>query len=571
MLSYVLPRIAPRPRSRPYEVQRSTVVRASIAIAAASGAGTLMVVLCYAALSDGCTLIAVGYGTAALTLLGLGAVAGSVLASRVASPIVALATSAEKAAGELKFAEARHESFWTHTPEGLFTVEVTADGRFRFAGINPAHERLTGLSAADIVGKEPHECLTPAAAEWVTGRYRECVRRGEAITYDEMLDLPGGLKFWRTSLAPVRDPASGRIALLFGNARDVTPDLEANAALARLNARLRSILSSVSDCYYTLDRNYRITAANPAALQWIGLDEMAAVGRSVAQIFPPGDEFDRATRKAIDNGEVVHVELPSTVRPGRWVDYHVYPSAEGASVFFRDITEAKAAREALDGMSRQLLASQEAERQRIAAELHDSTVQHIVSAELNLMRLPEAESESARSIRAEIEGSLDEALKEIRVFTYLLHPAGLHSDGLNATLKTFVEGFARRAGLQASLHASPVLDGLSKDLQHSIFRVVQEALLNVHRHASATRVAVGARLVPGLLFVRIRDDGRGMPREAGDPSGSDERAQLGVGIPGMRARLRQFGGDLTIRSRAGGTTLLAVVPVVPSRAAVATA
>src|SRR4051794_23484733 len=182
-------------------------------------------------------------GFAGLALLLLGVTAGSAIARRVGKPMRSAATSS----GALRFAEARHQSFWDHTPESLFTVEVTRDGRFVFDGINPAHERLTGLSSSRIVGKEPHECLPAEVADAVTARYRECVLAGNAITYDETLDLPGGLRFWRTSLAPVRDPATGRISLLFGSARDVTRDLQAGAELAGLNERLRSVLASVND------------------------------------------------------------------------------------------------------------------------------------------------------------------------------------------------------------------------------------------------------------------------------------------------------------------------------------
>jgi signal transduction histidine kinase len=230
-----------------------------------------------------------------------------------------------------------------------------------------------------------------------------------------------------------------------------------------------------------------------------------------------------------------------------------------AVVAHEDVTEVRTAQNAVSELSQHLLASQEEERRRIAAELHDSTAQHLVSVNLNLMRLEIGTSEAAGEIRQEIETSLDEALKEIRVFTYLLHPPGLHSDGLGPTLRRFVEGFARRAGLEVSFHASPVLGILTDDLQRSVLRVVQEGLSNAHRHASARRVAVNAKLIRGTLFVRVEDDGRGMPE--GINHAGVEDARLGVGIPGMRARLRQFGGDLTIRSRPGRTTLIAAVPL----------
>jgi len=98
------------------------------------------------------------------------------------------------------------------------------------------------------------------------------------------------------------------------------------------------------------------------------------------------------------------------------------------------------------------------------------------------------------------------------------------------------------------------LDDAPPEIQRATLRVVQEALANVHRHAAASRVDVGARLVGGCLVVRVRDNGRGMTVAGG-------RHRMGVGIPGMQARLRQFGGDLKIRTGCKGTSLLAHVPV----------
>jgi len=187
-----------------------------------------------------------------------------------------------------------------------------------------------------------------------------------------------------------------------------------------------------------------------------------------------------------------------------------------------------------------------------------------VAAGLGLGRLEAKLQQSPSGLRTcgEIGEQLDGALMELRIFTYLLHPPNLANDGLRATLVEFVEGFARRTGLHASIQVSSRLDEASAEIQRSVLRVVQEALANVHRHAGASRVHVGAKLVAERLVVRIRDNGQGMKRA--DLSAG--RHQMGVGIPGMHARLQQFGGDLKIRTGIGGTSLLAYVPLSqPSR------
>jgi signal transduction histidine kinase len=210
-------------------------------------------------------------------------------------------------------------------------------------------------------------------------------------------------------------------------------------------------------------------------------------------------------------------------------------------------------------LSAQLLALQEEERRRIARELHDSTAQGLVAASLNLGRLEPDLRQSPDSLKIleEIGDQLDRAMTELRIFTYLLHPPNLATDGLRATLEEFARGFAQRTGLRASIRISGRVDDAPPDIQRCVLRVVQEALTNVHRHAGATSVHVGAKVVGERVFVRVRDNGRGMMA----PGMSMGRLRMGVGIPGMRARIQQFGGDLKLRTGRGGTSLLAHVPL----------
>ncbi|MET0428277.1 MAG: histidine kinase [Microvirga sp.] len=210
-------------------------------------------------------------------------------------------------------------------------------------------------------------------------------------------------------------------------------------------------------------------------------------------------------------------------------------------------------------LSGQLLALQEEERQRIARELHDSTAQHLVAASLGLSDLEREvrDSHAGRKTLAEVEGLLTKSLRELRIFTYLLHPPNLANDGLQATLRDFSEGFAGRTGLVARIRIPEEVDDLSPDLQRTILRVVQEALTNVHRHAGASHVSVNARIMSGRLVVRIRDNGHGMV----GPVRPDGRIRLGVGVAGMQARLEQFGGELKIRTGRSGTGIIAMVPV----------
>ena len=163
---------------------------------------------------------------------------------------------------------------------------------------------------------------------------------------------------------------------------------------------------------------------------------------------------------------------------------------------------------------------------------------------------------ATRDILDEIGGSLEEATKELRAFSYLLYPPDLQKEGLSVTLRRYVEGFGRRTGLKVTVRSCGSVDQLSFPLQQTLLRVVQEALTNVYRHASATRVSVKFRCLDNRLRLVIRDDGQKTETTAG-LNGTPYR--LGVGIPGMIARMRQFGGNLDIRTGPNGTAVRASV------------
>ncbi|MFL5337409.1 MAG: PAS domain-containing protein, partial [Geminicoccaceae bacterium] len=154
--------------------------------------------------------------------LAIAAVVVALLTARGADrPVQAMRTVAAQARARQREAETRYRIYWQHTDEALFVLSV-GGGRFAFEGLNPAHERLSGLRSASVAGREPEECLPSVMAAVMTEQCRRCVETGVAVRYEEMLDLPAARRDWETSLAPVRDPSSGRIVQLLGSARDVT-------------------------------------------------------------------------------------------------------------------------------------------------------------------------------------------------------------------------------------------------------------------------------------------------------------------------------------------------------------
>jgi two-component system, NarL family, sensor kinase len=140
--------------------------------------------------------------------------------------------------------------------------------------------------------------------------------------------------------------------------------------------------------------------------------------------------------------------------------------------------------------------------------------------------------------------------------SYVMHPLGLGVDGIMSTIRKYVDGYSNRTGLTVKLRSTPKVDKLPLRIQRSLFRIVQEALANVHHHARATKVSVELRCTGDRLHLIITDNGRGM-------GGGQEETPMrdGVGIYGIRARARQLGGDLTIRTGPNGTTVHVLVRV----------
>jgi signal transduction histidine kinase len=155
----------------------------------------------------------------------------------------------------------------------------------------------------------------------------------------------------------------------------------------------------------------------------------------------------------------------------------------------------------------------------------------------------------------DVSQSLQEAIKEIRVLSYLMKPAALERNGLAATAEIFVKGFGRRTGLHTSFRAEGAVDAVSEPVSHACFRVIQEALSNVYRHAEAKGVEVELTNRDETLTVRIADDGKGIGEV-----GSGDEGRIGVGITGMRVRVGQLGGELDISWDGAGTVVLARLP-----------
>jgi two-component system NarL family sensor kinase len=236
-------------------------------------------------------------------------------------------------------------------------------------------------------------------------------------------------------------------------------------------------------------------------------------------------------------------------------------------VTHEDITEVKRSEYALRRLSGRLMRAQDESRRQIARDLHDSTAQNLLGAALGIgqaLRLMPRLKLAAKAALEESRALIDQSQREIRTVSYLLHPPMLDEAGLPATLRWLCDGFSKRTEILVALDLAVDIERLPAEIEAALFRVAQEALTNVHRHSGShtARVDLGRALAPdggSQIIMAIRDNGRGMPAGFAALVPQDE-SHLGIGLPGMRERLRQLGGYLRIESDEHGTIVRATVP-----------
>ena len=220
--------------------------------------------------------------------------------------------------------------------------------------------------------------------------------------------------------------------------------------------------------------------------------------------------------------------------------------------------------ELLREFSRRMLQAQDEERRRIARELHDSAGQTLTVLGMNLAQLVQKAGRSAPELATAaelIQQSIQQLHREIRTTSYLLHPPLLDENGLASALEWYVQGLVERSEMDIKLSTSEDLGRLPRDMELAVFRLVQECLTNIHRHSGSKTASIRIWRDTDRLAVEVRDRGKGMSKEK---LAEIQSQGSGVGIRGMRERLRQFDGNLHIDSDRSGTRVFVTIPFLKS-------
>ncbi len=347
----------------------------------------------------------------------------------------------------------------------------------------------------------------------------------------------------------------------------VTLTVSATAVVTSLVDRLRQqrvlldeLFEQAPQAVALTDEDDRVVRVNREFTRMFGYTAAETYGRRLGELIVPADvqHEEQASLERLSRGEAVRAERVRRRKDGSAFPVSVIrvpvsvPEGQIAYAIYRDITDEKRAAEMLQTFPQRLIEVQEAERRRVARELHDELGQALTAIKLNLEAIQQGGGASppGRGLDESI-GIIERALQQVRDLSLDLRPAVLDDLGLAAALQWYVDREARRAGLTAEFVAEGLEGGVPADLATACFRIAQEALTNVVRHARARHVWVALSWRDATFHLRIRDDGIGFDATA---ARRDVRPDVHLGVRGMWERAIIVGGRIEIRSHPGGGT-----------------
>lgn len=452
---------------------------------------------------------------------------------------------------------------------------------------NPAAETLFGWTAAEMIGKTLP--LPPEQeSQWLA--ISEQLRAGRQVSgiLTRRTRKDGSVFDAAVSGMPLRD--SGRVTRFVGIVEDVSERVQAEAERRQADERMRLALESGQAGAFEWDFVRDVHSWSPEMEALYGLERGSFAGTYEAwhsRILQEDQAGARgATEAALKTGELAGEWRIRRANDGRirWLSARgkVFYDSAGKPVRMiginSDITARKEIEEALSQshaeleslidlrtaalrrLSARLLQLQDEERRKIARELHDGLGQYLAALGINIERLIEQPTDGSE-ILLESREILRTTIAEIRTLSHLLHPPLLDEVGFSSAARWYVEGFAKRSGVEVNLDLPADLQRLPETIEITLFRALQETLINIHRHSGSKRAEIRLRIEGAEVTLQIRDFGHGIPPELLNSLQSSGTASGGVGITGLRERTAELRGRMEIQSDGGGTLVSVTLPL----------
>ncbi|HEY1462457.1 MAG TPA: PAS domain S-box protein, partial [Terriglobales bacterium] len=439
---------------------------------------------------------------------------------------------------------------------------------------NKSAELLFGYTSEEAVGKHITLIIPPdRLSEEKT--IIERLKRGERMDHFETVRIGknGQLLDISLTVSPVRD-SEGRIVGASKVARDITDKKRIERTLRESEQRYRVITDAIPVMVWMAGLDKLCYYFNKCWLDFVGQPLEVEQGNGWVRNVHP-DDFERCLEIYVSSFDArrsfeMQYRLKHHTGQYRWILDHGVPryapdgTFEGYVGGCLDIHDQKEGEEKARraDVSVQLLKSQDEERRHIARELHDTAGQILAVLGMNLAhisQLADVSGPQIKTVAQETQELVDQLSQEIRTTSYLLHPPLLDESGLADALRLYLRGLTERSGLEVRLNIPESFGRLDRDVELVIFRLVQECLTNIHRHAESKLAEIHISRSPDSVFLVVRDHGKGiLPERLAE---IQSHKSSGVGIRGMRERVRQFGGAIKIESNGTGTKISVTLPV----------
>ena len=469
-------------------------------------------------------------------------------------------TARREATDALAASEARFRKLFHESSEAVVLLQGHT-----YIDCNAAALRLLGAQYRDeLVGQAAWNYapeLQPdgrRTADLFRHSTEQAIRLGSYRCQALMHRLSGEPIWVEALLTPIE--LGGAMPVLHLVWRDVTAARTARQELQRSKEFTESLLDNTVDVIMAIDRDQRITAWNPEAARYFGQDAAGVLGRPVAEVLPYlTAESTQLTTRALAGERITLLSQTFQRRPGRY-DAHIVPLRHagealptGVLTIIHDVTERdRLTEEATRQRLRQqqevlaaILATQETERKRIAEALHNGLGQLLYATKLSL----EGRAGVPESVRESLK-LLEEAIRATRTISFELTPGILEDFGLRTALEELAKRIAP-ARLPVRLHLSGLERRLAPPVEIAVYRIVQELLNNVMKHARATEVVVHLVRENHRLEVSVEDNGCGF-----EPAAQAAQPLAGIGLAGVRNRVALLGGELAVVSRLGRGTII---------------
>jgi len=471
-------------------------------------------------------------------------------------------TDQKLAAEALQQSKDRFAKAFSANPQPM---SLTTLNEGRYIDVNESFLEMSGYTREEVLGKTSSQLLIFETPAHRTLLIEPLLLKGEAKNLELKFRTKSGKFRVLLSSAELLDINGERCVLVASSDITERKQLEENLRLSE--REFSTLVENSPDIISRLDRELRYIYISPSLERITGAPSDRFIGKTQREASLPGydwRDFEEHCLAAFTKGKTITRAFEFKERH-YWTriipEFSKSGDVESVLTISEDVTNRIRVEKELVDLTVRLFNIQDEERRRIARELHDGTAQNLFAISINVAKLMQADQvqpEQAELLLMECQSMVDQSLKEIRTLSYLLHPPLLDQSGLVSALQWYAEGFSKRSGIYVDVIAQPI-GRLSSEVETALFRVVQEALTNVRRHSCSETASIRLERRTGEVKLEIKDRGRGLPPVKEDRS--DGLLELGVGIPGMKQRLRQLGGKLEISSNERGTSIIAVVPV----------